>query len=127
MAEAVPFGQRWTYHSPHPISEMINPEYFKSETRFRAGDDLRVIEMKDGEVIAYSDLLITKVTKGRVISPSEFHVITEPKKIKEEPVKEEEVRLIQAKDGWELREGDNLINSYQSKKRAEAALASHGA
>lgn len=116
MAEAVPFGQRWTYYSTHPIEELINPEYFKSSSVLRSGDDLRVIQLEgvgdSAKVIAYADILIVGV------KPLLFEFT---RNVKQVVAKRKSVEIRQGVNCWELYEGEDLIDKFPSKGRAEQA------
>ena len=60
MAEAVPFGQKWTYYSDHPIEAMLDPLYFISAvSRLKSGDEIRVLQVQANKVIAFADVLVT--------------------------------------------------------------------
>lgn len=117
MAEAVPFGQRWTYHSEHPIEEMITSEYYKVEThRFRVGDDIRALEIQGGEVVAFSDMLIVAV------NPIKFEFIQPPRQVKQ---KAKTVEVVQGDRCWELREGTDIIDTFDTKGEADKAKAAY--
>lgn len=73
MAEAVPFGQRWTYHQGVPIDEMLEPDYFRSFSGLRIGDDIRILEMddKNDKVLCFAEVLVMN------LDPLEFFVTRE--------------------------------------------------
>lgn len=59
MAEAVPFGQKWTYHTDRPLDMVLSPDYFKAERyKLRVGDELRVCRIVEDRVREMVDLLI---------------------------------------------------------------------
>ena len=44
MHTAVSYGQQWTYHSEHPMAEMLAPEYFATAQGIRSGDEMRIVQ-----------------------------------------------------------------------------------
>lgn len=63
MGEAVPYGQRWTYSSTDPMSEMTKTEYYSNVMHsFRSGDSLRVLALDGEEVSEVAEFLITAKT-----------------------------------------------------------------
>lgn len=112
MAEAVPFGQKWTYHSNHPMSEMIKPEYFMNLShQFRAGDELRLIKMAENKVASFADVLV-------VANPLEFHLINGPTILN----RNDGFELAQVDGDWAITEYGEVLSTYRTKKDAEAAL-----
>lgn len=96
MGESVSRGQRWTYASAHPMSEMLGERYFLAQrTMLRPGDTLRIIELRDGDlnassnrVLAYVDMLVIE-SGGDILSLRPEHdVVTVPGK-DEAPAKRE--------------------------------------
>jgi hypothetical protein len=77
MSEGVPFGQRYVYGSTHPMQRMLEPGYFVSERhRLRAGDTVRVCQMRDNavcepgnRVLCFVELVVVESDKTSV----EFH------------------------------------------------------
>jgi len=119
MAEAVPFGQHWTYHSNHSIAEMMNPEYFTNmEGQLRVGDDIRLIKLSGfGEkkaVITMAEVLITQK------NPMAFEVIRPPMEIS--TAHGYDIRQLKDKT-WDLVEHGKVLNNYPNKKAATEAAA----
>lgn len=71
MGEAVPFGQRYTYGSTHPMMAMLDPGYFLSmRHQLRAGDTVRLCQMEQIDIhgpgnrlLAYIDLIVIESSK----------------------------------------------------------------
>lgn len=62
MAEAVPFGQRFTYHTEHGLDAVLAPGYFLTvRSYFETGDEVRVVRIADGRVDAIVDLMAVEV------------------------------------------------------------------
>jgi len=87
MGEQVPFGQRHTYISAHPMEAMLAEEYFLSDYNvFFPGDTVRVIQVRrpdidnirDNQVIAYIDLLVVESSRKGVVFHPEGGVVTIP-------------------------------------------------
>jgi len=114
MSDSVNFGQMWTYHHEHPMEVMLDPEYFKTYKPFRTGDTMRIVQVRDGEVLAMAEVLINKA------DPLTFWMMREPVQIKQI---NKEMRIVQGKNCWELYEGEGLIDKFPNKKAAEEALA----
>ncbi len=59
MCEAVPYGQRWTYASSDPMSEMIKPEYYANVAdQIRSGDSIRIMNVDREDVREVAEYLI---------------------------------------------------------------------
>jgi len=111
MAEAVPFGQKWTYYNEHPMTDMIKPEYYSFvATQIRTGDSLRIMKMAKGKVGAVTDLL--------VIAEDQFHIMHGPIIFDKD-----DGYQIEQKDGkWILYEYEIPLNTYSTKREAEKGL-----
>lgn len=96
MGESVSRGQRWTYASAHPMSEMLGDRYFLAQrTMLRPGDTIRVIELRDKDlnasgnrVLAYVDMLVVESSGDTLSLRPEHDVVTIPAK-DEAPAKRE--------------------------------------
>lgn len=126
MAEAVPFGQRWTYHSADAMEAMLDPDYFRSMApQLRAGDEIRLVRLEDERVAEIADVLV-------ISQDIEFYTLREPTPIKAETPKTEEappkVRKLKVKKGYQCYqvvtddEAQAVIAEYGRKKEAEDAL-----
>lgn len=63
MAEAVPWGQRYNYHTRHPVEMVLDPQYFLPvRGQLRPGDEIRVCRVVDGRVRQLFDLLVVQAT-----------------------------------------------------------------
>lgn len=75
MGEAVPFGQRWTYGSTDPMSEMMDPEYFTPVSgQVQVGDEIRLLQMTRDSVEEIAEVLVSSV------SPMKFYILRKPEK-----------------------------------------------
>ena len=67
MSEAVPWGQSFNYHSGHPLSVVLQPDYFVSvRNMLRPGDQIRAVHVERNRVRAMIDLLVVEVHNDRV-------------------------------------------------------------
>lgn len=88
MGESVSRGQRWTYASAHPMSEMLEPRYFLAQrAMLRPGDTIRIIELRDKDlnasgnrVLAYVDMLVVESSGDTLTLRPEHDVVTVPTK-----------------------------------------------
>lgn len=59
MSDAVPYGQRWTYASTDPMSEMTKPEYYANVAdNLRAGDSIRIMRVDREDVLEIGEYLV---------------------------------------------------------------------
>lgn len=125
MAEAVPFGQRWTYHSADAMEAMLDPEYFRSmATQLRSGDEIRLVRLEDQRVAEIADVL--------VVAELEFYTLRKPTKVGAQPEKKTESKVakrrLTVKRGYQCYqvvtddENKDVIAEYGTKKEAENAV-----
>jgi len=75
MAEAVPFAQRYTYHTVHPIEDVLKPDFFLPvRDQLRAGDTIRIVETDTARQLVrrYVDVMV--IAGGRHPSGVLLHV-----------------------------------------------------
>lgn len=121
MAEAVPFGQHWTYHAMDPIEESIKPGYYLSfADHLRVGDSIRVLQVSNGEVIAMAELLITRKEEGL-----EFFITRDITKIKKPAIVQREptLRVRKGDSCWEVVDPANkVLGEFATQTEARKAL-----
>lgn len=123
MAEAVPFGQRWTYYSTDPMDKMMDPEYFKAlSSQIRAGDDIRIMRIEDDKVAEIAEVLVVDVDKDG----ASFHVMLEPVKIgqrKNKPGPKPKLRSLKIEEGkgcwYLLTEDDKVAGEFATEAEAK--------
>jgi len=113
MAEAVQFGQRWTYYSTHTMETMMEPTYFNLvKNQLKTGDDLRLLQLEENKVSCVSDVLIVNT------DPLEFFTLREPTET-EQP----EYRVKRGYQCYKIVDSDGeTIEEYPTKQDAEEAL-----
>lgn len=125
MAEAVPFGQRWTYHSADAMESMLDPEYFRSMApQLRAGDEIRLVRLEGDRVAEIADVL--------VVADMEFFTLRKPTKVAPQPEKKPEPKVakrrLTVKKGFQCYqvvtddENKDVIAEYGTKKEAQDAV-----
>lgn len=75
MSEAVPFAQRYTYHTIHPIEHVLRPDFFMPvRDQLRAGDTIRIVETDVARLMVkrYVDVMV--IAGGRHPSGILLHV-----------------------------------------------------
>lgn len=67
MGEAVTFGQRFTYHSDHPIEVMLTEGYFLPvRSNINAGDFITLIRVESGRVREMQETVVVEVSANYI-------------------------------------------------------------
>ncbi len=126
MSDAVPYGQRWTYASTDPMSEMITPEYYSNVAdNLRAGDSLRVLNIDiNGNVIEVCEQLIA-AKDGMSISLFELMKPVKVPQAKGSKAVAPKLRSLKVEEGkgcaYLLDEKGSIVGEFADKAEANRA------
>lgn len=129
MGEQVPFGQRHTYISAHPMEAMLAEEYFLSDYNvFFPGDTVRVIQVRrpdidnirDNQVIAYIDLLVVESSRKGVVFHPEGEVVLIP--LLEGDSNPVQMKWNPGKQKYEVWAGSQIVYEDRDKNLARGAM-----
>lgn len=103
MAESVPFGQQFNYFDDIPVKEAMNPEFFLSvRNQFRPGDRIRTMQVVDGRVREYADLIVVQTNRDGIETRPEgpIHKIPAAKAEAAQPVSSRPLPVMFWKKGF---------------------------
>lgn len=105
MHEPVRFGQEYTYHSHHPMKQMLSPRYFLSEwTRLKRGDQIKIIrtarEGRDEDMEEYAEVLVLSPSREGVPLLALKEPINLPEAIKSQIQPEPTGREVYSDGSW---------------------------
>lgn len=128
MGEPVPFGQRYTYPTSHPIDAVKAAGYFRpARTRLRAGDTIRVVQLADPDyaaptnwVMGFVDLMVTEVSDVdvKVAEERPGASVPKPKATKAKAPEREPERYIEADGAEVVEEDDEYVVELNGEKLA---------
>jgi hypothetical protein len=132
MAEAVPFGQRFTYASPHPIDETMQPGYWVPlKNNLRVGDEIRVCYVLGDRLREDQDLAVVQCLKQgvEVQAKSKRFIYPEAKTEAPEPTHSRARPDYEVKRGYQcfqvvIAGTGKLVSEHATKKEAEDVIAS---
>lgn len=123
MSEAVPHCQQWTYHGEHSIKAMLGDGYFQSvKDMIRTGDMLRLVQIKDDRVQCTQFFMV--VTGGATPSGLTLSAMSDLQSFDQtdEAPLAGEFHVKKGFNEWKVQKGEEVVESFKTKKEAEAHI-----